>query len=126
MGMFKDMRTLSKQGRDIQQHTDVKATMADGLAKMQAATAMMTQQATAVNGVPATATIVAVRPTSTVVNMAPVVEIDLTVIRNGMPMPVTHREAVPQAFLGRLQPGANLQVKVDPANPTSVWIDWAG
>ena len=58
------------------------------------------------------------------INMAPVVDIDLTVFRNGVPVPMTHQEAVPQVYLSRLQAGANFHVKYDPANPSTLWIDW--
>ena len=36
MGFFKDVRTLTKQGNEMQKNMDVKATMANGMASMQA------------------------------------------------------------------------------------------
>jgi hypothetical protein len=128
MGFFKDVRTLTKQGHELQKNMDVQAQMAQGLASMQAASAMMAQQTTAahlaVNGVPAVATVAAVRPTGMQINLSPVVDIDLMVMRDGIPMPVTHQEPVPHVHLARLQPGAALHVRFDPANPSSLWIDW--
>jgi roadblock/LC7 domain-containing protein len=47
MGFFKDLSTLKHQSREMQKNTDVKATMANGMAQMQAANAMMQQQTTA-------------------------------------------------------------------------------
>lgn len=128
MGLFKDMRTLSKQGREMQKNMDVKASMAQGLASMQQANAMIEQQTAnatmALHGTDSTATVVAVRPTGMQMNFSPVIDLDLTVFRNGVPVPMTHREAVAQVYLARAQPGATLKVKIDPANPSSLWIDW--
>jgi hypothetical protein len=128
MGFLKDVRTLTKQGHELQKNMDVKAQMAQGMASMQAASAMMAQQTAAahlaVNGVAATATVTAVRPTGMELNMAPVVDIDLMVMRGAIPMPVTHQEAVPTVYLARCQPGAALHVKYDPTNPGLIWIDW--
>ncbi|MCU1359180.1 MAG: hypothetical protein JWN99_469 [Ilumatobacteraceae bacterium] len=124
MGMFKDMRTLTKQAHEIEKTRDVKGSMAQMQTKMQAASAMMAGQMTAMSGVATTATVVAARPTGTQINAEPVIDMDLTVFRNGMPVPMTHQEAVPQIFLARLQPGANLHVKIDPSNPTALFIDW--
>ena len=84
MGFFKDLGTLSKQGRDMQNQMDVGASMANATAQMQAATAMMAQQTAAaqaaVTGVDATATVAGVRQTGMQVNFAPVVDLDLTVL----------------------------------------------
>ena len=128
MGFFKDVHTLTKQGKEMQKNSDVKANLAKGMAGMQAASAMMAQQTTAAmlatTGVATTATVAGVRPTGMQINMAPVVDIDLTVFRNGVPVPMTHQEAVPQVYLSRLQAGANFHVKYDPANPSTLWIDW--
>ena len=43
----------------------------------------------------------------------------------GVPMPVTRQEMVMQLHLGRCQPGMRLNVKVDPSDVNSLWIDWA-
>lgn len=128
MGFFKDVRTLTKQGNEMQKNVDMKATMANGMASMQAASTMMAQQTTAATlattGVATMATVAGVRPTGMQINFSPVVDIDLTVFRNGVPVPMTHQEAVPQVYLARLQVGASLHVKFDPSNPSSLWIDW--
>lgn len=128
MGLFKDLNTLSRQGKEIRKNSDMKATMANGLEKMQQANAMIAQQTAAaqmaVHGIASTATVAAVRPTGALMNFDPVVDIDLTVFRNGVPMPATVRQPVPQVFLARLQPGAPLKVKLDPNDPSVVFIDW--
>ena len=128
MGLFKDLNTLSKQGKEIRKNSDMKATMASGLEKMQQANAMIAQQTAAaqmaVTGIASTATVAAVRQTGAQINFDPVLDIDLTVFRNGVPMPATVRQPVPQVFLARLQPGASLKVKLDPNDPSVVFIDW--
>ena len=128
MGLFKDLNAMSKQGRAAQANMNVGAMIGDGLTKMQAANEMIRQQTVnatmAVHGVATTAVVASVRPTGQMMNLAPVVEVDLTVFRGGVPVPMTHREPVQQVYLARLQPGATLKVKVDPADPASLWIDW--
>jgi len=77
-------------------------------------------------GVPAIATITSARQTGMIVNFNPVVELQLMVmLPSGVPMPVTRQETVQQLHLGRCQPGLRLNVKVDPQDANSIWIDWA-
>lgn len=128
MGFFKDISTLKKQGQEMSKNTDVKSRMAESLDKMQQANAMIAQQTAAaqmaVHGIDSTATVAGVRPTGAQMNFDPVLDIDLTVFRNGVPMPATVRQPVPQVFLARLQPGAALKVKLDPNDASVVFIDW--
>ena len=129
MGFFRDINTITKKGKELHEHTDVRAQMAGGIASMQAANAMMAQQTAAatmaVHGVDSTATVAGIRPTGMQVNFDAVVDIDLTVFRNGLPMPMTSRQPIPQCYLHRAQPGTALRVKLDPNDSAAVWIDWA-
>jgi hypothetical protein len=71
------------------------------------------------------ATIVAARQTGAMMNYNPVVDLELLVMMpSGVPMPVTKQEVVMQIHLARCQPGMRLNVKVDPNNINSIWIDW--
>jgi hypothetical protein len=130
MGVFKSMRDLQKQANEINKDWDVGAQLEDAQARMANAQEMMAQQTAAANaavsGVDATATVVAVRQQTAMVNYQPVVELDLTVFPDGglPPYPVTVSQVVPQVHLAQAQPGKNVLVKVDPNSPTSVWIDW--
>ncbi len=125
MGFFKDVKTLKEMGREELHKVDMKATMANGMAQMQAMNDMAATSATAVNGVAATASITAVRQTGAQINFAPVIELDLLIFGPaGAPYPVTRRETVQQIYLSRAQPGQSLKVKVDPNDNTAVWIDW--
>ena len=125
MGFFKDVKTLKEMGREELHKVDMKATMANGMAQMQAMNDMAATSAIAVNGVAATASITAVRQTGAQINFAPVIELDLLIFgAAGAPYPVTRRETVQQIYLARAQPGLSLKVKVDPNDITAVWIDW--
>jgi hypothetical protein len=129
MGFFKSVRELNKQGKEISRNWDVGAQLADAQASMAAANRMMAQQTAAANiaatGLDATATVAGLRQTGALVNYQPMVEIDLTVMAPGSPpYPATVSQVVQQVHLARLQPGATLRVKVDPANPATIWIDF--
>jgi roadblock/LC7 domain-containing protein len=129
MGFFKSVRELNKQGKEISRNWDVGAQLADAQASMTAANQMMAQQTAAANiaatGLDATATVAAVRQSGAHVNYQPMVEIDLTVMAPGSPpYPATISQVVQQVHLAFLQPGSTLRVKVDPANPATIWIDF--
>ena len=127
MGFLKDVNELRKMGKEASNNFDAKATMANGMAQMQAAQNMLAQQTIATqlagNGEPATAQVLAARDTGTMINMQPVLEIDLLVSREGQPpYPATVSQMIPNAQLGTVTPGAMLAVKVDPSNPQTVLI----
>ena len=129
MGIFRSARELNKQAKEMSRNWDVGAQLADAQASMAAANQMMAQQTAAANvaatGLDATATVAAVRQSGGMVNFQLVVEIDLTVMAPGSPpYPATLSQVVQQVHLARLQPGATLRVKVDPANPGTIWIDF--
>lgn len=130
MGLFKGMRDLQKQAKEVSKGWDPGAQMANAQQQMQAASAMMAQQTEAAKiattGIDATATITAVRQGGQMINYQPVIEIDLTVMPQGLPpYPATVSQAVPQTHLGRAQAGQTVAVKVDPENPATIWINWA-
>jgi len=129
MGFFKSVRELNKQGKEMSRNWDVGAQLADAQSSMAAANQMMAQQTAAANiaatGLDATATVAAVRQGGGMVNYQPMVEIDLTVMApGGMPYPATVSQVVQQVHLARLTPGSTLKVKVDPADPATIWIDF--
>jgi hypothetical protein len=130
MGMFKSMRDLQKQSKEIQKNWDVGAQLDDAQTRMAAANEMMAQQTAAANiaatGVDATASVIAVRDSGGQVNFQPMCEIDLTVMPDGLPpYPVTVKQVVAMTQLAALTPGKNVRVKVDPNNPATVFIDMA-
>ena len=127
MGFLKDMRTLNKQAKEISKDWDPAAQMRDGMARMQDAQQMLARQTAAAQlaatGEPAEAQVIGVRDTGALLNMQPVLEIDLLVTRTGMPpYPATVRQVVAHAQLARLTPGATLHVRVDPDDPATVLL----
>jgi hypothetical protein len=114
MGMFKDLRDLHKASKQFE-----RPSMRDSLRQaneaVQAFSAGQQQAADiAANGVLGKATVRAMRDTGTLVNNMHVLELDLTVEANGFRSEVTHSEPISPVLLGRLQPGAEINVKVDP------------
>jgi hypothetical protein len=128
MGMFKAMRDLQKESHEISKTWDPAAQRKQGMERMgqmQEQMAQMTKQANLqATGVTCSATVTAIRETGSVINNQPVAEIELTVLPDGLPpYPVTIHQAVGQFHIPYLQPGAALSVKVDPNDPSSVFID---
>ena len=78
-----------------------------------------------VQGVPGQAQITGMRQTGMYINNQPQVELQLQVTTqmHGA-YPVTMKEVVPLMMLGTLSSGRPLPVKVDPANPQNVVIEW--
>ena len=132
MGMFKDMRDLSKAGKQMQKERGGSfKMMKDGLA--QANEAVQQVQADqqlaeklANEGVDGTATIQQMVATGKTVNMQPELQFQLTVDVNGSVSDVTHTQVVSPAIIGQLQPGAQVPVKVDPNDHSQLMIGLAG
>jgi hypothetical protein len=137
MGVFKSMRDLQKQAKEIERNSPpVADRMAAAQARMANLNQMMAAQTQAANvGVAAASAIAdgpAVRRTVTITGMRQIgmvnfdllVEFDLTVLPDGMPpYPATTQQRVSQMQIGQLQPGQTLQASVDPANPAAIWLD---
>ncbi len=140
MGMFKDIRNLQKQARQLENSMPpVAERMAAAQERMATANQVMAAQTEAANAAAAAAAGLAngtaVRRTVMISNMRqvglinfdPLVEFELTVMADGMPpYPATTQQPVSQMQIGRLQPGMMLQGAVDPTNPTAVWLDLSG
>jgi uncharacterized protein involved in outer membrane biogenesis len=132
MGMFKDLRDLTKTGRQMQKESGGSfKMMKDGLAQ---ANAMMQQvqadqvlaERLANEAVDGTATIQQLVATGKTVNMQPELQFQMTVDVGGSVSQVTHTQVVSPALLGRLQPGAQVPVKVDPTDHSRLLIGLSG
>ncbi|HZV74058.1 MAG TPA: hypothetical protein VFF79_10115 [Conexibacter sp.] len=128
--MFRSVRQLQKQAKEIDKTWDPGAQMASGMERMRDAQQFMAQQTQAANvaatGVDATAMIAGVAQTGAMVNFQPTLQIDLTVMPDGLPpYPATVTQVVEQVFLGKAVAGASVPVKVDPNDPGTIWINWA-
>lgn len=137
MGVFKSMRDLQKQARQIEASMPpVADRMAAAQARMASVNQMMAAQTQAANAAVAaaagTAGTAATRRTVTITGMRQIgmmnfdllVEFDLTVLPDGLPpYPATTQQRVSQMQIGKLQPGTTLQASVDPSNPAAIWLD---
>lgn len=134
MGLFRDLKKLSEQGKQLRDQYPVQHQVSDASAKLAEATSMMEQLNEAhsraarvlANGVDAVAVITGVRQRGAMLNHQPLIDIDLVVtMPNGVPVPVSRSEAVALIHLARAEVGNRLPVRVDPSDPTALWINWA-
>lgn len=130
MGFLKSMVDLQRQAGEISKTFDPAAQMAQAQQQMAQAQAMMAQQTAAatiaLSGLDGVATITGVRQTGAMINFQPVLDVDLSVVAaDRAPHATTVSGPVEQLYLSRAQPGSEVAVKVDQANPDLVWINWA-
>ncbi|MEZ5076575.1 MAG: hypothetical protein R2725_03940 [Solirubrobacterales bacterium] len=131
MGMFKDMRDLSKAGKQMKKERGGSfKMMKDGLSQanemvqqVQADQALAERLAN--EGVDGTATIQQMVATGKQVNMQPELQFQLTVDVNGSTSDITHTQVVSPAIIGQLQPGAQVPVRVDPNDHSQLMIGLA-
>jgi Protein of unknown function (DUF3592) len=132
MGMFKDMRDLSKTGKQMKKERGGSLKMMkDGLAQAnQMVQGVQADQELAERlaneGVDGTATIVSMQATGANINMQPELQFQLTVDVGGGQSTVTHTQVVSPAVIGQLQPGAQVPVRVDPNDHSQLMIGLAG
>ena len=132
MGMFKDMRDLSKAGKEMKKERGGSLKMMkDGLAQAnQMVQGVQADQELAERlaneGVDGTATIVSMQATGANINMQPELQFQMTVDVNGSQSNVTHTQVVSPAVIGQLQPGAQVPVRVDPNDHSQLMIGLAG
>lgn len=76
-------------------------------------------------GVPAIGEVTDVERTGTVMNDQPQMRITLTIIQDDVALyAVVHKEYIPLQYIGRLQIGARLPIKVDPLDSNNLVIEW--
>jgi hypothetical protein len=132
MGMFKDMRDLSKAGKEMKKERGGSLKMMkDGLAQAnQAVQEVQGNQELAEKlaneGVDGTATIQQMVATGRTINMQPELQFQMSVDVNGSQSDVTHVQVVSPAIIGQLQPGAQVPVKVDPNDHSQLMIGLSG
>jgi hypothetical protein len=132
MGMFKDMRDLSKAGKEMKKERGGSLKMMkDGLAQANQAVQevqgnQVLAEKLANEGVDGTATIQQMVATGRTINMQPELQFQMSVDVNGSQSEVTHVQVVSPAIIGQLQPGAQVPVKVDPSDHSQLMIGLAG
>ena len=133
MGLFKDMRNLQKQAKEMMppEHRGIAGgfrAMRDGVAQANQMLGQMSEdqqkaQHLMANGRVGTAIIADVRQTGMFVNENPQVEMDLQVTVEGIPSyTATHRQVIAQIAIPQFQPGATVPVRVDSENLSSLLI----
>lgn len=140
MGMFKDIKKLSDQGKEAQKAQGKRTGMIGMMRDMpdtlhQATEAvddamalqadMAKQQALLATGTPGTATIKGFTDTGMIVNYNPQVVLAVSVEIEGKPAyDAQVTTSVPQMHIPLVQPGNKIGVKVDPGDPNTIAIDW--
>jgi hypothetical protein len=126
MGFIGDLNKLNKQAKELSKDFDPGAQMRDALAQMRAVNESMEEAGKAMtDGVPGTAQVVAVGPTTGTMNMNPMMHVDLLVTpQGGVPRPVSRDLVVPLQHLGRVVIGGTLPVLVSQSDPNGVAIMW--
>lgn len=133
MGVFKSMRDLQKQAKEIERNTPpVGARLAAMQERMASVNQMMAMQTQAAElaasrddgfATHCPAMITGMRQVGSV-NFDLIVEFELTVTPEGMPpYPATMQQMVSQFQVSRLQVGHTLQATIDPSNPAAIWLD---
>lgn len=131
MGLFKDINKLQKQAKEISKDYDPAQQMKDATERMkqmneQFAAANAAATAPPEDAVDATASIVSVGMTSGMMNMDPILPVELLVNLPGRPpTPISATLVVPMAHLAKVTAGASLPVRVSASNPSAVFVNWA-
>ena len=127
MGMFKDLRDMKKMADEAQKQNP-RPSLREGLsqAKRAMASAAEQQDARGLANDPdardGTAEIKSIRDTRMTMGEDPIVEFELEVSSSGFTYPVTHTQTVNRLDVGRLQPGAVVDVKIDPEEQDKLLI----
>jgi hypothetical protein len=136
VGFFKDLKKLNDQGRELRREHPVDEQMANAQARMANANALLAQQAAMAGAqgqaaadpaaVVGSARITAVHDTHMRFNLDPTLELDLLVALPGAAghYPATVTTTVSMAFLARARAGESVAVRVNPATPQNVFVDW--
>lgn len=139
MGMFKDLKKLSDQGKEAQKaqgkRTGMLGMMKDMPDQLHQATEaiddamklqadMAAQQALLTTGTAGTATIKGFTDTGVIVNFNPQVVLDVSVDVDGKAYDAKVTTSVPQMHIPLVQPGNKIGVKVDPTDQNNIAIDW--
>jgi len=130
VGFFKDIHTLNKQAKEMDKTFDPGAMARESTSRMAAMNQQFAQANAAMAAPPedaieATAQITSVGTTSGMLNMDPMVPVELFILADGLPpRPVSTTLVVPMAQLARLQPGTSLNVRVSRSDPSAVAVVW--
>ena len=132
MGLFKDIKKLSDQGKEINKTFDPGAQARSATEQMKAMNQQMAATTAAMNatpmegGIEANATIVSIGQTAGMMNMDPIMPLELLIQQEGAPpRPMSATVIVPMGQMVRLQAGATLPVRLSSTDATALAVDWA-
>jgi len=131
MGIFKDIHKITQQAKEIDKTFDPGQQARDATERMKAMNQQMASAAAAMSAPPtdavdAKAQVVSVGATAGMMNMDPILPVELLVQQEGLPpRPASVSVIVPMAQMHRLVPGAMLPVRVSKSDASSIAIDWA-
>jgi hypothetical protein len=131
VGFFKDLNKLNKQAKEMDKTFDPGAQAREATERMKALNAQMAGATAALaapptDAVEATAQVVSVGPTTGMMNMDPILPVQLLVQQPGLPpRPASVTIVVPMAQLQRVQPGAMLPVRISRSDPSAFAVDWS-
>jgi hypothetical protein len=131
MGMFKDLKKITQQAKEMDKTFDPGAQARAATEQMKQLNQQMASASAALTAPPedaidATAQVLSVGAASGMMNMNPILPIELLVtMPGGAPMPVSTSVIVPTGQIPQLSAGAQIKVKVSKANPSSLAIDWS-
>lgn len=131
MGLFADLRTLTRHANAVTERFDMDATLAaarqslEQAERVMAATVVADDVALEAARVRAAATVVDARQLPMMIGMHAVVELDLIVtLAGGVPLPVSRTEQLAPLHLARVTPGSRLEVSLVPGRPESLRLEW--
>ena len=131
MGFFKDLHTLTKQGKEMQAASTPGADMRAANEKMRQLNASLAAQTAALTAPPGDALdgqvqIVSTAMTAGSMNGDPLLRLAVLILSPGRPpVPVDRSVTVPAVQVHRIQPGAVLPAHLSAADPTAFAFDWA-
>jgi hypothetical protein len=130
MGFFGAVRDLNAQAKELQKNSDPGRVMRDAHLRLASASAMIADQTAAAHtasvGVDIMVTITGLRQVG-MVGCDPMIELDLIAMPDELPpYPVSVQRSVNLMQLPWLQAGVELPAKVDPNDPSTIWLDLSG
>lgn len=130
MGFIKDLRSISKQSKELGARSDPGASFREMNERLQHLNGAMQQTTATLTAPPADAraghvTVVSVGRRSGTMNGDPAIVLSVLVSEPGRPpVPATAMVVVPLPHVHRVQPGAVIPAHLDAADPIAFALDW--
>lgn len=131
MGLFKDLRQINRQAKELRADWDPGVHAQSAMGQMQAMNQMMARTTDLMMApddqvLLGDVQITAVGAAAGMLDGAPLVNVSVLVMAPGRPpLPAQAAVPVPPVHVHRLQAGAALPARISPSDPTVFVIDWA-